>query len=78
MVESNIQIAHEGKALPNNINVKLEKRDTIFVDTCSGENEMLNFAGAVIDGNNTFVSFPKHFESNDATVKKIFNYSFQL
>lgn len=70
MVESNIQIAHEGKALPNNINVKLEKRDTIFVDTCSGENEMLNFAGAVIDGNNTFVSFPKHFESNDATVKK--------
>ena len=30
MVESNIQIAHEGKALSNNINVKLEKRDTIF------------------------------------------------
>lgn len=70
MVESNIQIAHEGKALSNNINVKLEKRDTIFVDTFSGENEMLNFAGVVIDGNNTFVSFPKHFESNDATVKK--------
>lgn len=70
MVESSIQFISEGKTVPNNLNVRLEKRDTVYIDTFSGEKEMLNFTGIVIDGNTTFVSFPKRFESSETTVKK--------
>lgn len=69
-MESNVQISNEGKVLTGDVGVQFEKRDTRCIDTSSGEKEILNFTGFIIEQNNTFVSFPKHFNSNFTTVKK--------
>lgn len=75
---------NEGTVIPSHLSVKLDKRDTKFVNTSEGEKEILNFSGIIIQNGAILVSFPKHykFSKNDIeedirllfdTIKKHYN-----
>ncbi|MFV5769290.1 LlaJI family restriction endonuclease [Mammaliicoccus sciuri] len=65
---SNIHCYNEGQEVPNILPITLEKRDTQFKDTNQGEMETLNFSGIIMEEDQIFVSFPKHYSGNNTNI----------
>lgn len=62
--DKTIVVGIDGSPIPKNVTVTLDKRDTSINDTSDGEIEVLNFTGFIIEENQIFVSFPKHYKPN--------------
>lgn len=73
----NIISTHEGKRVPNNINVSLEKKDIRFIDDKGSDIGVINFCGIVIDNDNIFVSYPKLYSTANSIHEKNIEILFQ-